>query len=79
MNYMGAAMAAYCQTSDGMGLTTSLKNTACTTQWAECIGKDLVSGTTPQGCVCLLNATSNTLQWACGSTNKWFTLTPGSM
>jgi len=71
-SYMGAATAPYCATSDGT--TTSLKNTACTTQWQECIGKDLVTGSTPAGCVCLLNATSNTLQWACGSTNKWFAL-----
>jgi hypothetical protein len=71
-SYMGAATAPYCATADGT--TTSLKNTACTTQWQECIGKDLVSGSTPAGCVCLMNATSGTLQWACGSTNKWFAL-----
>jgi hypothetical protein len=70
--YMGAATAPYCTTADGT--TTTLKNTACTTEWQECIGKDLVSGSTPQGCVCLLNATTNALQWYCGSTNKWFAL-----
>jgi hypothetical protein len=70
--YMGAATAPYCSTADGT--TTTLKNTACTMEWQECIGKDLVSGSTPQGCVCLLNATTNALQWYCGSTNKWFAL-----
>jgi hypothetical protein len=72
--FMGAATAPYCDslTSDGMGMTASLKNMACTTLWQECIGRDVVSGTTPQGCVCLLNATTNANQWYCGSTNKWF-------
>jgi hypothetical protein len=70
--YAGAATAPYCTTADGT--TTTLKNTACTMEWQECIGKDLVSGTTPQGCACLRNAQTNALQWYCGSTNKWFAL-----
>jgi hypothetical protein len=70
--YKGAPTAPYCTTPDGM--TAGLKNMPCTTEWEECIGKDPVSGTTPQGCVCMNNPTTNALQWYCGSTNKWFLL-----
>jgi hypothetical protein len=73
--YLGAATAPYCDTPDGT--TPTLKNTECTVEWQECVGKDLVSGTTPQGCVCMQNPSTGTLQWYCGSTNKWFSLTPG--
>jgi hypothetical protein len=73
-SFMGAATAPTCASVGSPdGTAAMLKNMACTTQWAECIGSDLVSGSTPQGCVCMLNATSNTMQWVCASTNKWFT------
>jgi hypothetical protein len=72
--WQGAATAPYCDTPDGTGLTTAIKNTACMTEFQECIGKDQVTGTTPQGCACLNNPTTNSLQWYCGSTNRWFSL-----
>jgi hypothetical protein len=71
-SYLGAPTAPYCDTPDGTTLT--LKNTLCTTEWQECIGKDVVTGTTPQGCVCMSTPVTNVLQWYCGSTNKWFVL-----
>jgi len=70
--YLGALTAPYCDTPDGTTLT--LKNTLCTTEWQECIGKDAVTGSTPQGCVCMSTPVTNVLQWYCGSTNKWFAL-----
>jgi hypothetical protein len=71
--FMGAPTAPLCATPDGT--TTTLRNTPCATEWDECIGTDPVSGTTPQGCVCLVDATG-ALTWTCGSTNKWFSLDP---
>ena len=70
--YLGAPTAPTCDTPDGTTLT--LKNTLCTTEWQECVGKDVVSGSTPQGCVCMSTPVTNVLQWYCGSTNKWFVL-----
>jgi hypothetical protein len=75
--YMGAATAPYCATPDGT--TTALKNMPCATEWDQCIGKDVVTGTTPQGCACLRDPASTMLLWACGSTNKWFALSDGGM
>jgi hypothetical protein len=69
--YLGAATAPYCP---GDGMTANIKNMPCTTEWQQCIGTDPVSGATPEGCVCLRNALTNTLQWVCGTTNKWFAL-----
>jgi hypothetical protein len=69
--YLGAATAPYCNSPDGM--TTSLKKMPCTKEWDECIGKDPNTGT-PQGCACMMDPTSNSLMWSCGSTNKWFSL-----
>jgi hypothetical protein len=69
--YLGAATAPYCNTPDGM--TLGLKKTPCTKEWDECVGKDPNTGT-PQGCACLMDPTSNSLMWSCGSTNKWFAL-----
>jgi hypothetical protein len=68
--YMGAATAPYCP---GDGMTAALKKMPCTKEWDECIGKDANTGT-PAGCACLKDPTSNSLVWACGSTNKWFSL-----
>jgi hypothetical protein len=70
--YLGAATAPFCGAAGGM--TAAIKNTPCSTEWAECIGTDAVTGTVPQGCACLRNPTTNALQWYCGSTNKWFSL-----
>jgi hypothetical protein len=77
--WQGALSAPYCDVvvpSDTSGLTTNLKNNPCDTMWQECIGRDAVTGTTPQGCVCLTNPVANppAMQWYCGSTNKWFSL-----
>jgi hypothetical protein len=74
---MGAAAAPYCATADGT--TTTLKNMPCTKEWDECIGKDVVTGTTPQGCACMRDPASTMLQWSCGSTNKWFALSDGGV
>jgi hypothetical protein len=56
------------------GLTKSLVDSPCTTEWVGCIGMDPVAGTTPQGCVCMQRAGDDALTWFCGSTNKWFRL-----
>lgn len=56
------------------GLTTPLKGAPCDQEWAACIGTDPVTGTTPQGCACLRHELEGTLEWFCGSTNKWFKL-----
>jgi hypothetical protein len=71
-DYMGAPTAPYCDTPDGT--TLALKKMPCAREWDECIGKDPVSGTTPQGCACLRDETTAQLMWACGSTNNWFAL-----
>jgi len=68
--YMGAATAPYCP---GDGMTAALKKMPCTKECDECIGKDANTGT-PAGCACMKDPTTNTLIWACGSTNKWFAL-----
>ena len=69
-NYQGATTAPPCATTDGR--THWIDNTACTDEWAQCIGSDPVSGTNPRGCVCLTDPVSGKLEWTCGSTNKWF-------
>jgi hypothetical protein len=69
-NYLGAPTAPACQTSDGT--TEELDDTPCTTEWEQCIGTDAVTGNTPRGCACLTNRLTGTLQWYCGSTNRWF-------
>lgn len=68
----GPSTAPTCPTADGT--TTTLKNTLCSVEWQACVGTDPVSGSTPQGCVCMNNPATSRLQWYCGSTNKWFTL-----
>jgi hypothetical protein len=68
--YQGATTAPACATPDGQ--THWLDNTACTTEWAECIGNDPVSGSNPRGCLCLTDPVNGKLEWTCGSTNKWF-------
>lgn len=78
-NWMGAATADYCDVvvpTDTGGLAATLKSATCDTEWSECVGRDAVTGNTPQGCACLSNpaTTPPTLQWYCGSTNKWFAL-----
>src|SRR5882672_11107506 len=52
-SFLGAAKAPACATPDGT--TTTLKNTPCTTEWEECVGRDPVSGNTPLGCVCMMD------------------------
>ena len=69
-NYQGPSSAPPCSTPDGR--THWLDNTACTDEWAECVGSDPVSGTNPRGCVCLTDPVNGKLEWTCGSTNKWF-------
>jgi hypothetical protein len=54
------------------GLTTGLKSRPCDEEWAACVGQDPVTGTTPQGCVCMQHEVTHALLWVCGSTNKWF-------
>jgi hypothetical protein len=69
--YMGAPTAGYCMTADGT--TTLLNKQVCDMEWDQCIGKDVVSGVTPQGCACMKDSTG-ALTWVCGSTNQWFKL-----
>jgi hypothetical protein len=69
-NYQGATTAPPCATTDGR--THWIDNTACSEEWAQCIGSDPVSGTNPRGCVCLTDPVNGQLEWTCGSTNKWF-------
>ena len=79
--YKGAPDAPYCDryTSDGLGLASPLDGVPCTTEWAQCVGRDVVDGYTPRGCVCLDRRTPEgqpsvpaNFQWRCGSTEKWF-------
>lgn len=72
VEYLGALTAGYCATADGT--TLALKNTPCSQEWDECVGKDAVSGVTPQGCACLKDKVSGQLLWSCQSTNQWFRL-----
>jgi len=69
-NYNGATTAPVCDTPDGR--THWIDNTACTTEWAQCIGTDPVSGTNPRGCACMIDPVNGKLEWTCGSTNRWF-------
>jgi hypothetical protein len=69
--WAGAPTAPPC-TGTSAATAAALKGTPCTVANAECIGNDLVTGTTPQGCACLPAPTTNMLTWSCGSTNKWF-------
>ncbi len=77
VSYLGAGTADYCPTSDGT--TTELDETACAEEWAECIGKDPVTGVTPKGCACLFDPELATLRWVCQSTNGWFILEPANV
>ncbi len=70
-----AATAPNCNETAGT-TTVLLKNTACTTEWNQCIGTDSVAGSTPLGCVCMKDPATTMLKWYCGSTNKWFALAP---
>jgi hypothetical protein len=56
------------------GTVAMMKGTACTTEWEQCITSDAPSGTTYQGCACMMG--NSGLQWYCGSTNKWFNPAP---
>lgn len=69
-DYQGRTTAPACDTPDGR--THWIDNTACSEEWAQCIGTDPVSGTNPRGCVCLTDPVNGQLEWTCGSTNKWF-------
>jgi hypothetical protein len=69
-DYQGHTTAPACATPDGR--THWIDNTACTEEWAQCIGSDPVAGTNPRGCVCLTDPVNGQLEWTCGSTNKWF-------
>jgi hypothetical protein len=72
-NYMGAETAPPCNTLGSPdGSADALDDLPCETEWAQCIGNDVVTGNTPRGCACLRNIVSNDLQWYCGSTNRWF-------
>jgi hypothetical protein len=68
-SYLGAATAPLCP---GDGLTANSDDQPCTTEWEQCIGTDMVTGSTPRGCACLKDPVGGTLSWICGSTNKWF-------
>jgi hypothetical protein len=71
--YLGAPTAPRC--ANGNGHTASIKGTACSVEWEQCIALDPVTGVTPRGCVCLPNELGgNLLTWFCGSTNRWFEL-----
>lgn len=70
--YKGATMAPYCDplTVDGKGLADPLDQEPCGKEWDQCVGRDIVEGFTPRGCVCLFK--NGRLEWECGSTEKWF-------
>ncbi len=68
--YLGSPNAGPCLSSDGSA--SELDDTPCDTEWAQCIGTDPVTATTPRGCACLVNRDTGALQWFCGSTNGWF-------
>lgn len=74
--FLAAAEAPLCGDAQGApdGLTEPIKGLPCETEWEACIGTDAITGTTPRGCVCMMHPTEMTLQWSCGSTNKWFKL-----
>ena len=65
-------MAPYCddQSADGLGLADPLDGEPCEKEWDQCVGRDIVEGFTPRGCVCLNK--NGGLEWECGSTEKWF-------
>ncbi len=56
--------------------TASIKGTACSVEWEQCIALDPVTGVTPRGCVCLPNELGgNLLTWFCGLDRvRWFEL-----
>ena len=73
--YLGSPYAEVaCPSSDGTA--AELDDTPCDTEWDQCIGTDLVTGTTPRGCACLVSRDTGALQWFCGSTNRWFNPVP---
>jgi hypothetical protein len=73
-DYQGAATADYCDTADQT--TTALQGTACARQWDECVGREPSPAAIPHGCICLPRR-DGSLQWACGSSDGWFTLATG--
>lgn len=75
--YKGPETAKYCDDADfpsatETGLMEEMKGLPCETEWEQCIARDAPPGSTPRGCVCMLNLTTNHPEWHCGSTNKWF-------
>ncbi len=71
--YLGAETAPDCDTLGSPdGTAEALDDLPCTTEWAQCIGNDPVTGNTPRGCACMKHIVSGMLQWFCGSTNRWF-------
>jgi hypothetical protein len=72
--YIGPISAPYCDslTADGSGLTGIIEDQACPNEWQECVGRDIVTGYTPRGCVCLDKRGTGQFIWVCGSTEKWF-------
>ena len=76
-SYEGAETAKYCDDADfpsasETGLMEEMKGLPCDTHWEQCIARDIPPGSTPRGCVCMLNPITQELEWYCGSTNKWF-------
>jgi hypothetical protein len=75
--YKGALFAPYCDefTPNGMGLAGDLgvgNGLPCDKEWQQCVGRDIVTGFTPRGAVCLDSNGDGALQWVDGSTEKWF-------
>jgi hypothetical protein len=79
--YKGAPSAPYCDnlTDDGLGIAETLHTDPCEKEWDQCVGRDIVDGFTPRGCVCLFKRSESDdmrgvmrLEWDCGSTEKWF-------
>lgn len=73
-DWKGAATAPCCDTPDGT--TTSLKDTPCHDEWAQCVGTDPNTGT-PKGCACIKSPLGG-MYWRCGSTNHWFVAEAGA-
>ena len=59
----------------GSGMRGPLDRTeeACDTRWDLCVARDYyLESTAPRGCACLSRDGGLTLEWICGSTNRWF-------
>lgn len=74
--YLGAATAPYCDTSDNTSF--ELDGMPCDTEWQQCVSTDPVTGSTPRGCACLVDRQTCALRWFCQSTNQWFQPEPGA-